>query len=99
MVVSVNTSIGIQSINLSADLSMKIDAVNEQLLFQASNIPSGSYQLQLSNSIGRIVKEQSILINDRQLNYRMDTRQLSNGYYLIKLFGVNGATIFRYIKS
>lgn len=99
VVVSVNTSIGIQATNLSADLSMKIDAVNEQLLFQASNIPSGSYQLQLSNSIGRIVKEQSILINDRQLNYRMDTRQLSNGYYLIKLFGVNGATIFRYIKS
>lgn len=99
VVVSVNTSIGIQATDLSADLSMKIDAVNEQLLFQSSDIPSGTYQLQLSNSIGKVLKEQSILVNDRKLNYLMDTQQLSHGYYLIKLFGVNGATIFRYIKS
>ncbi len=99
VVVSVNTSIGIQYKDLSADLSMKIDAVNEQLLFQSSDIPSGTYQLQLSNSIGKVLKEQSILVKDRQLNYLMDTQQLSNGYYLIKLFGINGATIFRYIKS
>jgi hypothetical protein len=87
---------GINGKNLEDVFSVYPNPAHEQLMLHFVGLSNATYNLTLTDALGRAVQERTLQVNGAEHNEVLSLSDLSKGIYVIRLTG-NGQTVLRKI--
>jgi hypothetical protein len=94
--VFVSTGTNVDELSLNDSIELFTDRNSDSFVLKGKALPNGEYSLKIYDAVGKKCFESNLNINNNQLNSRVNTAQLSKGFYFVSITSGNQTKVLKY---